>query len=409
MSEFSAFKEIAGGVTAAEGFKATGLHCGIKKAKPDLALLFSDIKAAAAGIFTQNLVQAAPIIIAKEHLKGGFARAVVVNSGNANACTGERGLADAREMARATGAALGIDAREVVVSSTGVIGVPLPMDRIKRGIEEAAVKLSADGGPLAAEAIMTTDTFSKQAAVQVEIDGITVTIGGMAKGSGMIHPNMATMLGFITTDAAVSPAMLQKALKDAADGSFNMITVDGDTSTNDMVVVLANGKAGNPIIDTQNAAYSRFREALKYVCIKLAKDIVRDGEGATKFVEVEVNYAPTKEDARKIAMSVATSNLVKTAMFGEDANWGRILAAAGYSGALFDPSKVNIFLESAAGKEQVARGGMGLAFSEENAARILREKDIRVVIDLNQGDAAARAWTCDLSYEYVRINAEYRT
>jgi len=409
MSEVPAFKEIAGGVTAAEGFKATGLHCGIKKAKPDLALLFSDIKAAAAGIFTQNLVQAAPIIIAKEHLKGGFARAVVVNSGNANACTGERGLADAREMARATGAALGIDAREVVVSSTGVIGVPLPMDRIKRGIEEAAVKLSADGGPLAAEAIMTTDTFSKQAAVQVEIGGITVTIGGMAKGSGMIHPNMATMLGFITTDAAVTPAMLQKALKDAADSSFNMITVDGDTSTNDMVVVLANGKAGNPIIDTQNAAYSRFREALKYICIKLAKDIVRDGEGATKFLEVEVNYAPTKEDARKIAMSVATSNLVKTAMFGEDANWGRILAAAGYSGALFDPSKVNIFLESTAGEEQVARGGMGLAFSEENAARILKEKDIRIVIDLNQGNAAARAWTCDLSYEYVRINAEYRT
>ncbi|KUK10859.1 MAG: Arginine biosynthesis bifunctional protein ArgJ [Clostridia bacterium 41_269] len=409
MEEDLAMEIIDGGVTAVQGFKASGLHCGIKRSKADLALIFSEKEATAAGVFTQNVVKAAPVILTMEHLSSGRARAVVVNSGNANACTGERGMSDAKKMAELTADALGIKPQEVVVASTGVIGVPLPMDKIQRGIYEAAEKLSADGGPTAAEAIMTTDTYPKKFAVRCDIDGTPITVGGIAKGSGMIHPNMATMLAFITTDVAVSPKMLRKALKSAVDKSFNMITVDGDTSTNDMVVVLANGLSKIPIIDAETPAYFKFLKTLERVCLELAKEIVRDGEGATKFVEIEVLGASSIEGARKLALSVATSNLVKTALFGEDANWGRILAACGKAGVEFNPSKVDIFLQSKVGTEQTARGGMGLPFSEENASRILAEKEIKIIINLNDGESSVKAWTCDLSYEYVRINASYRT
>jgi glutamate N-acetyltransferase/amino-acid N-acetyltransferase len=400
---------IEGGVTAPKGFLAAGLYCGIKKSKPDLAVVYSQVKAASAGVFTRNVVKAAPVIVTREHLSSGYARAVVVNSGNANACTGEQGLADARQMAVVTGEALGIAPENVVVASTGIIGVPLPMEKIVPGIAQAAGALSETGGSSAARAIMTTDTVLKETAVSLEIGGVPVVIGAMAKGSGMIHPNMATMLSFITTDVSISPALLQQALKECADRSFNRITVDGDTSTNDMVVALANGKAGNPLIDSQGEDYEKFKEALEYVCVTLAKMIARDGEGATKFIEIQVVNAGSEEEASLIARSIAASNLFKTAMFAGDANWGRIIAAAGYSGAEFDPGKVNIWLESSAGKEQVTQDGVGLSFDEDNAALILKEKDIKVLVDLRQGGGEAFAWTCDLSYEYVRINAEYRT
>lgn len=409
---------IAGGIIAAKGFKAAGIHCGIKKAKPDLAIVLSEVKAAAAGVFTKNVFKAAPLIVSQEHLASGYAQGIVVNSGNANACTGPEGLADARQMAVVAGDALEIDPDNVVVASTGVIGVPLPMDKISSGIAEAAKALLAldKGGTAAqadaqtaAQAIMTTDTVPKEIAVQVEINGVPVVVGGMAKGSGMIHPNMATMLAFITTDGAISPGLLNKGLKECTDRSFHRITVDGDTSTNDMVVVLANGQAGNEMISSENEAYFIFLEALQYVCTHLAKLIAKDGEGATKFIEVQVINGAYEEEAALVAKSVAGSSLFKTAMFGEDANWGRIAAAAGYSGAKFDPEKVNIWLESAAGKEQTTRSGQGLAFDEEKALGILQEKEVKVTIDLQQGDAQAAAWTCDFSYEYVRINADYRS
>lgn len=400
---------IESGVTAPKGFLAAGLHCGIKKSKPDLAIVYSQVVAASAGVFTRNVVKAAPVIVTREHLSSGYAQAVVVNSSNANACTGDQGLADARKMAVVTGEALGVASENVVVASTGLIGVSLPMEKIVPGIVQAAGALSKTGGSSAARAIMTTDTVPKETAVSVEIGGVPVVIGAMAKGSGMIHPNMATMLSFITTDVAISPALLQQALKECTDRSFNRITVDGDTSTNDMVVALANGKAGNPLIDSQGEDYEKFKEALEYVCVTLAKMIARDGEGATKFIEIQVVNAGSEEGASMIARSIAASNLFKTAMFAGDANWGRIIAAAGYSGVEFDPGKVNIWLESSAGKEQVTRDGVGLPFDEDNAALILKEKDIKVLVDLQQGGAEAYAWTCDLSYEYVRINAEYRT
>ena len=423
---------ITGGVTAAKGFKAAGIHCGIKKVKPDLAIVFSEVEAAAAGVFTKNVFQAAPVIVSREHLASGYAQGIVVNSGNANACTGPQGLADARQMAVLAGKALSLEPDRVVVSSTGLIGVPLPMDKISSGIEAAAKALFEEhqaaafapqaaatqmdagtevhpGVHTAAQAIMTTDTVPKELAVQVDINGVPVVVGGMAKGSGMIHPNMATMLAFITTDAAITPDLLKKALQQCTQRSFNRITVDGDTSTNDMVVVLANGQAGNEMIASETEDYFVFLEALQYVCTYLAKAIVRDGEGATKFIEVAVVNAPNEEDAALIAKSVAGSNLFKTAMFGEDANWGRIAAAAGYSGAVFDPEKVNIWLESPAGREQTTRNGLGLPFDEEKALQILREKEVKVTVDLQQGDAEAAVWTCDFSYEYVRINAEYRS
>ncbi|NLK00780.1 MAG: bifunctional ornithine acetyltransferase/N-acetylglutamate synthase [Clostridia bacterium] len=403
------YKKIDGGITSVKGFKAAGIHCGIKKVKLDLALIYSSEPCAAAGVFTKNVVRAAPIIVSQEYLEGGSARAVVVNSGVANACTGEKGMEDARKMAKAAGEALHVDPREVVVASTGVIGTALPMDQLLKGINDAADQLSVEGDILAAEAIMTTDTFPKVSAIEAKVGGSPVVFGGMAKGSGMIHPNMATMLGFITTDAAITPSLLKKALQKAVDRSFNMITVDGDTSTNDMVVILANGTAENTLIDTDGEDFHKFEKALEYICVDLAKMIVKDGEGATKFAEVVVKGAPSAVDARTIAMSVASSNLVKTAIFGEDANWGRILAAAGYSGVDFDPDKVDVFLEGSPGIEQVAVKGSALDFSEEKASEILREEQIKILIDLNQGEGKGRAWTCDLTYDYVKINASYRS
>lgn len=397
--------DMAGGVTAPAGFLASGVRCGLKNGKRDLALLYSEKPASVAGVFTQNKVKAAPVVLTRERVKGGRARAVVINSGNANACTGARGMEDARRMTAEVSKLLDIPEDGVLVSSTGVIGQPLPMDKIIPGIGRAVAELSSGGGRDAAEAIMTTDTVTKEAAVSLELGGISVTVGGMAKGSGMIHPNMATMLAFITTDAAVSPGALHPALRYAVDRSFNMITVDGDTSTNDMVLVMANGAAGGREINEGDKEFPVFREALLQVCTRLAVMIARDGEGATKLLEVKVINAPTEKDARLAARAVAASSLVKSAVFGEDANWGRILCAIGYSGADFDPGKIDIFI----GDEQVARDGGALDFSEEKAAEILSAGHVTVLVDMKAGQYGATAWGCDLTYDYVKINASYRT
>lgn len=393
------------GVTAPRGFLAAGVHAGLKRKRKDVALIVSQTPAVAAGTFTTNQVKAAPVVLSAEHLKAGQARAIVANSGNANACNGERGYADARRMAEYTAELLGIRTEEVLVASTGVIGLPLPMDKVEAGIRSACQALSPSGGDDAAEAILTTDTRTKQAAVEFDVDGVPVRIGGMAKGSGMIHPNMATMLAFLTTDAAVDPVFLQEALTRAVDETFNMISVDGDTSTNDMVLMLANGQADNPTVMSGSPAAERFSAALRALCLYLAKEIVRDGEGATKLVEIAVCGAPSTAAARTIARSISASNLVKTAIFGQDANWGRILAAAGYAGVPFEPEKVTIYL----GDVRVAERGSALAFDEEAAARALGEKEVRITVDLGAGDYAATAWTCDMTYDYVKINASYRT
>jgi len=399
------FKPIEGGVTAPLGFKASGVKARIKYDKKDLAVIVSDVPAVAAGVFTTNKVKAAPVALSAEHLVNGIAQAVVANSGCANACTGMPGMEAAREMARVTAKCLGIKPEDVIVASTGVIGQELPMDRIIPGIARAVDALSREGGRDAAEAIMTTDTVPKEAAVQFTLDGRTVTVAGMAKGSGMIYPNMATMLGFLTSDVNIEPHILKKALKFAADRTFNMVTVDGDTSTNDSLVILANGKAGNIRIEREDDRYSVFLGALMEVCANLAKMIARDGEGATKLVEVRVKNAPSFAEARTVAMAVANSNLVKTAIFGEDANWGRIICAVGYSGVDVDPDRIDIFL----GDEKMAENGRGLNFSEERAKKILRQDNVSITVDLHMGDAEATAWTCDFSYDYVRINADYRT
>ncbi|MEL7563356.1 MAG: bifunctional glutamate N-acetyltransferase/amino-acid acetyltransferase ArgJ [Dehalobacterium sp.] len=405
-------KVIPGGVTAAPGFKAAGVHAGIKKSnknKPDVAVIFSEVPATAGGVFTQNRVRAAPVVFSQKVVNEGMAQALVVNSGNANACTGIEGEETTRLMAYWTAQGLGIDEKKVLVSSTGVIGHQLPRDIVKIGIEKAVSCLSRDGGHDAAIAIMTTDLFYKEIAVQTMVGDKLITVGGMCKGSGMIHPNMATMLSFITTDAAVDAAVLQKALKKAVDKSFNMITVDGDTSTNDMAIILANGTAGNQIIDGNSPALKQFQEALDYVCIELAKMLARDGEGASKLLEVQVKNALNVVDARIAAKAVVSSSLVKSAFFGEDANWGRILCAVGYSGAEFDPEAVEIWLESVSGREKVAEHGTGLEFNEEHAKKVLKEKEIKVIVDLHQGSEEATAWGCDLTYDYVKINADYRT
>ncbi|GEA18428.1 bifunctional ornithine acetyltransferase/N-acetylglutamate synthase [Moorella sp. E306M] len=398
---------VSGGITAPQGFVAAGIHAGLKKEKKDLALIVSEVPAAAAAVYTRNRVKAAPLIVTREHLKSGIARAIVCNSGNANACTGERGYRDAREMAAITAAAIGCEPWQVVVASTGVIGVPLPMDKISAGIRAAAEKLAMDGSSAAAVAIMTTDTMKKEIAVRLSLGGATVTIGGIAKGSGMIHPNMGTMLCFLTTDVAMEQDDLDQALRAVVDRTFNMVTVDGDTSTNDMVVILANGCAGNAPLTIED--HAAFRAGLEYVCRELARLIARDGEGATKLLTVEVRRAASEAEARMVARAVAGSNLVKSAIFGADANWGRIICAAGYSGAEIDPDRVDIYLESRAGCEQMARDGKPLPFSEEKAAAILREEEITITLDLKQGTAAATAWGCDLTYDYVKINASYRT
>lgn len=406
IGETTRWEVLPGGVTAPQGFLAAGVGAQIrKKGRRDLALIYSRVPAAAAALYTQNRVKAAPVLVSRENLAGGAAQAIVVNSGIANACTGPRGYADARRMAALTGEVLGISPELVVVASTGVIGVPLPMEKIERGIREAALNLSRAGGSAAAEAIMTTDTCPKEFAVKFCLGGREVVLGGIAKGSGMIHPNLATMLSFLTTDAAVAPEALAAALRWAGARSFNAVTVDGDTSTNDMVVLLANGLAGNDLLTGEEADYFLFREALLAVCRELAKMIARDGEGATKFLEIRVRGAEKEEEARLIARAVAGSNLVKAAIFGEDANWGRIITAAGNAGVPFDPEQVDIYL----GDLQVAEKGAGLEFDEDEARAILEAREVVITLDLNQGTAQGVAWGCDLSYDYVRINAHYRT
>ncbi len=406
IGEATRWEVLPGGVTAPEGFQAAGVGAQIrKKGRRDLALVYSRVPAAAAALYTQNQVKAAPVLVSKENLAGGAAQAIVVNSGIANACTGPGGIADARRMASFTGEVLGIPPGLVVVASTGVIGVPLPMEKIEKGIREAAASLSRAGGSAAAEAIMTTDTCPKEYAVKFRLGEKEATLGGIAKGSGMIHPNLATMLSFITTDAAVAPEALAGALRWAGARSFNAVTIDGDTSTNDMVVLLANGLAGNKPLTGEEPDYFLFREALLAVCRELAKMIARDGEGATKFLEVRVKGAEREEEACLIARSVAGSNLVKAAVFGEDPNWGRIVAAAGYAGVPFNPDRVDIFI----GGLQVAAQGRSLDFDEEEARAILEAREVVITLDLNQGAAEGLAWGCDLSYDYVRINAYYRT
>ena len=403
---------IKGGVTAAKGFMAGGIHCGAKRKNKDLAMIYTETSANMAATFTTNIVKAAPVLWNKKiYENNNKINAIVVNSGNANACTGKIGMIHAQKMAEKTGNCLQLDKEQVLVASTGVIGVKLPIDKICNGITDLSEKLkdteqSADD---AANAIRTTDTYSKQIAVTIMIDGKEVTIGGMAKGSGMIHPNMATMLSFITTDINISDKLLRKALSDSIKDSYNMISVDGDTSTNDMVLLLANGEASNKEINEIDDNYRIFKEALDYINIYLAKLIVSDGEGVTKFIEVSVKGAKDKEDARLLSKSVITSNLVKTAFFGEDANWGRILCAMGYSSATFDPNKVSLHYISEKGKITLVEKGLPIEFDEDYASTIISERDIVVEIELDEGDGEAKAWGCDLSYEYVKINGEYRT
>ena len=397
-----------GGVTSPKGFLAAGVHAGLKKQKKDMALIVSAASAVSAGTFTTNKVKAAPVLWDMETLKGETHKAIVINSGNANACTAERGLKDAGDSAAYAAELLGLTQKEVFVASTGVIGVPLDMGKIKHGISMLVPCLSSDGHS-ASEAIMTTDTFPKEAAASVEINGKTVTVGGMSKGSGMIHPNMATTLSFITTDAAVSKKDLQTLLGTTVDDTYNMVSVDGDTSTNDTVLVLANGMAGNDLLTPGTEEWSLFEEAFRYVLGTLARYLARDGEGATRFIEMDVENALTKKDAKILARSVVSSSLVKAAFFGADANWGRILCAMGYSSADFDPSLVDLSFTSPAGTIQVVKNGEPLPFDEAVAKKILSEKEITAVADCHQGVFSAQAWGCDLTYDYVKINGDYRS
>ena len=406
-------KHITGGVTAAKGFEAAGAEAQVKyQNRKDMAMVFSRTPCRAAGVFTSNVVKAAPVVWDREIVENASAvHAVVVNSGIANACTGEQGREYCRQTAFAAAEALGIPETSVLVASTGVIGMQLPMDRITAGVKALAGTLSdtVDAGREAAEAIMTTDTHSKQAAVTIELSGKTVTIGGMAKGSGMIHPNMCTMLGFVTTDAAISKELLQEALRADVVDTFNMISVDGDTSTNDTLLVLANGCAGNEEITEKNEDYRTFCEALHEVNMTLAKMLAGDGEGATALFECRVIHADTKENARTLAKSVICSSLTKAAIFGHDANWGRILCALGYSGAKFDPEAIELFIESKAGRILIYQSGSAADYSEEEATRILSCPAVTALVDMKMGEEEATAWGCDLSYDYVKINADYRS
>jgi len=398
--------ECQGGLTAPQGFVAAGMYSGIRKVKKDLGMIVSEVAATVAGVFTLNRAQAAPILVDKAQLKrSSLCSAIIVNSGNANACTGERGLNDAWDMVKATAAAVKVPEEHVMVSSTGVIGQYLPMQKILSAIPVLARKLSRSGSSDVAESIMTTDTYPKEAAVKFTLGDAIVTIGGAAKGSGMIAPNMATMLAFITTDVVIAQPLLAKALKAATNKSFNRITVDGDMSTNDQVLVLANGLAKNPPLAENSEEFQLFSAALEYVLIKLAKMIARDGEGATKLVEIMVKGARTEEEAAQAAQAVANSNLVKTAIHGADANWGRILAAVGYSGIDFNPDDVEISFNDL----PILKRNYEIVLDEEKGKRVLLQENITVTIDLNQGNQFARFWTCDLTKEYVHINASYRT
>jgi len=406
-------KKTEGGVTAAKGFLAAGLAAGIKKGNTkDMAMVYSEIPCVAAGTFTTNVVKAAPVKW-DQHIvyDQSVAQAIVCNSGVANACTGEEGYSYCRQTAEEAAGVLGIPTESVLVASTGVIGKQLPMEILKKGVKNLVPLLSPtrEAGTLAAQSIMTTDTVSKEVAVELELGGKKVTIGGMCKGSGMIHPNMCTMLGFVTTDAAISKELLQKALSQVVADTYNMVSVDGDTSTNDTVLLLANGMAENPVITEENEDYKEFVKSLLYVNTCLAKKIAADGEGASALFEVKVVGAATKEQAVTLSKSVITSNLTKAAIFGHDANWGRILCAMGYSGAKFDPEKVDLYFESAAGKLQIIENGVALDYSEEEATKILSEKEVTAIADIKMGEASATAWGCDLTYEYVKINADYRS
>lgn len=400
------------GILAAKGFKAAGEYIGIKKQKKDMAILYSEQPCVYAGAFTQNVVKAAPVIWDQEVLKGGQkVQALVVNSGNANAVTGEQGYKDTVAMAQAVADAFKLRKEEVLVCSTGVIGVSLPMDTILEGIGYVCPKVedSLEAAENAGTAILTTDTFKKDIALEDEIGGKLVTIGAMGKGSGMIHPNMATMLAFVMTDVNITQPMLQKALSSCIGTTFNMITVDGDTSTNDSVLVLANGMANNPLIEEEGEAFEKFKEmlyeALKYIAIS----IVKDGEGATKLLEVEISGVSHFLKGKALAKSILTSSLVKTAFFGEDANWGRILAAMGYSGEDFDVKGVDLYLESVAGEVHMFKAGMPVKFSESKAKTVLEEREIKIKVLMNEGVEKVTAWGCDLSYDYVKINGEYRS
>ena len=404
MNTATEFTKIEGGVTAAKGFRAAGIHCGIKEKKKDLALVVCDTLASAAGMFTTNAVRAAPVLLSQERIQSGVARAIIVNSGNANACTGVQGMRDAAEMAALTAQALGVAEEFVLVASTGVIGIPLPMAPVRSGIPVVVTELSIDGGT-AAEAILTTDAFPKIAAVQLEIAGEVVTIGGMAKGAGMIHPQMATTLAFVATDAAMPAPLLRKALRHAVNASFNCISVDGDTSTNDSIFLLGSGLAAHPPILEENEQFALFRSALTEVTMQLAKLVVRDGEGATKVVTLTMKGAPSVRDAKLAAHAAMTSPLVKTMFYGGEPNWGRLLAAVGRSGAPVVEDRVSVWI----GGVQVVRNGVGIAPNLPHAAKAMHEPEFEIVIDLQQGNAEFTGWTSDLNDAYVKINAGYMT
>ena len=403
-------KVVTGGVTAARGFTAGGVHCGIRKSrsKRDLGLIFSEVPAEAAAVYTTNLVKGAPLLVTKAHLADGKAQACIINSGNANTCNAN-GVEIAEKTSALLSSALGVKAEDVVVASTGVIGQPMTIEPFEKGIPALVKDLSKEGSDRAAEAIMTTDTVKKEVAISFELGGKTVTLGGIAKGSGMIHPNMATMLVFLTTDCAISSPLLQKALSTDVQSSFNMVSVDGDTSTNDMVVILANGLAGNVPITEEKEDFALFMKALNTVTVALCKALAADGEGATKFLECKVTGAKSLEDAKKAAKAVICSSLLKAAMFGADANWGRVLCAIGYSGAETDVTKIDVAFCSAKGSITVCEMGSSVDFSEEKAKEILSEKEITIAVTMHDGDASSVAWGSDLTYDYVRINGDYRT
>ncbi|MCF2641796.1 bifunctional glutamate N-acetyltransferase/amino-acid acetyltransferase ArgJ [Roseburia hominis] len=406
-------KQVKGGVTAAKGFEAASTAAGIKyKDRKDMAMIFSKTPCKVAGTFTTNLVKAAPVKWDQEVVANSkCAHAVVVNAGIANACTGDEGMGYCKETADCAAELLDISSDSVLVASTGVIGKQLPMDRIKNGVKNMVPELkdSLEAGHEAALSIMTTDTKEKEIAVEIELSGKTVTIGGMCKGSGMIHPNMCTMLSFVTTDAKISKQMLQEALSEDVKDTYNMISVDGDTSTNDTCLLLANGEAGNEEIITKNDDYIKFKEALNFVNTTLAKKMAGDGEGATALFEVKVVHALEKEQAKVLSKAVITSNLTKAAIYGHDANWGRILCAMGYSGAEFDPEKVDLYFESKNGSIQIIENGVALDYSEEEATKILSADEVTAIADLKLGEAEATAWGCDLTYDYIKINADYRS
>lgn len=402
-----------GGVTAATGFAAAGVEAGIKyKDRKDMAVIYSERPCVLAATFTTNVVKAAPVIWDKKIVEeSAFGQAVIINAGIANACTGTEGMTYCKQTAEAAAKALHIPEDAVLVASTGVIGMQLPMEKIEAGIEKLAEAKAEtlEAGTRAAEAIMTTDTRSKQAAAEIEAGGVKVTIGGMCKGSGMIHPNMCTMLAFVTTDAVISKELLTKIVKEDVQDTFNMVSVDGDTSTNDTLLVMANGMAGNPEIKEGTKEYEAFKEALHYINESLAKMMAGDGEGATALFETTVIGAATKEDARRLSKAVICSSLTKAAIFGHDANWGRILCALGYSGAVFDPEKIELFFESKSGRLRIYKDGTADNYSEEEAAVILSDPEVRVIVDMKAGTESATAWGCDLTYDYVKINADYRS